>query len=438
MNKILQRVLIILVAGSLLFVAAWSCLQVYNLSSARAKIKTDYGELNSLSYGLLSVNVWRDHLTNIVMNRINDFELTQKQEDTLQFEVRQLLNAAVNKADSLLEQKQKTIKGKLTKFAIKTFVNKDKVRALVPQFSETIVDEIQKPENKETLKYLVRSKVDEYSELTHANSTELMEIDSILTKYSANNVEEFNQYSEDSLGYLQAQTYYYTYIALGVILFFLLLWWIFKRQKAVHIPLFIISVLVALVILAAGLTAPMIEIDARFKEVNFLLVGEEITFKDQVIFFQSKSIVDVVTILLETGKVDSILVGALILLFSIVFPVIKLFAAQFYLVGSEGLRKNKFINFFAFKSGKWSMADVYVIAIFMAYIGFQGILDNQLSILNVESESLMSISTNETSLQPGFLLFIAFVLFSLLLSVILKYITSIDNPKLPEQTPAEA
>ena len=84
------------------------------------------------------------------------------------------------------------------------------------------------------------------------------------------------------------------------------------------------------------------------------------------------------------------------------------------------------------------MADVYVIAIFMAYIGFQGILDNQLSILNVESESLMSISTNETSLQPGFLLFIAFVLFSLLLSVILKYITSIDNPKLPEQAPAEA
>ncbi len=41
----------------------------------------------------------------------------------------------------------------------------------------------------------------------------------------------------------------------------------------------------------------------------------------------------------------------------------------------------------------------------MAYIGFQGIPDNQLEILNVESESLLSISTNKTSLQPGFLLF---------------------------------
>ena len=438
MNKILQQVLLVLITGFLLLVAAWSSLNVYNLSSARAEIKTDYSEINSLTYGLLSVNVWRDNLTNIVMNRINDFELTQKQEDTLQYEVSQLLHAAVNKADSLLEKKQTTLKGKITKFAVKTFVNKDKVRALVPEFSETIVDEIQKPENKETLKYIVRSKVDEYSELTHANTSELMEIDSILTKYTANNVEEFNQFSEDSLDYLQEQTYYYTYIALGVILVLLLLWWILKRQKAVHVPFYIISVLVALVILAAGLTAPMIEIDARFKEVNFLLVGEEITFKDQVIFFQSKSIVDVVKILLETGKIDSIIVGALILLFSIVFPVTKLLAAQFYLMGSEGLRKNKIINFFAFKSGKWSMADVYVIAIFMAYIGFQGILDNQLSILNVESESLMSISTNETSLQPGFLLFIAFVLFSLLLSVILKYITSLDKPKLEREASAEA
>ena len=70
------------------------------------------------------------------------------------------------------------------------------------------------------------------------------------------------------------------------------------------------------------------------------------------------------------------------------------------------------------------MADVYVIAIFMAYIGFQGILDNQLSNLDMDTESLVSISTNKTSLQPGFIIFIGFVLFSLSLSTILKKITA--------------
>lgn len=70
------------------------------------------------------------------------------------------------------------------------------------------------------------------------------------------------------------------------------------------------------------------------------------------------------------------------------------------------------------------MADVYVIAIFIAYIGFQGILDHQLSNVNRETESLVSISTNKTSLQPEFIIFIGFVLFSLILSTILKKITA--------------
>ncbi len=174
----------------------------------------------------------------------------------------------------------------------------------------------------------------------------------------------------------------------------------------------------------------MIEIDARIREMSFLLIGERISFHDQVIFFQSKSIVDVVHILIQTGKFDSAGVGILILMFSIVFPIAKLTATKLYLLGNERWRNNKVIQFFAFKSGKWSMADVNVVAIFMAYIGFKGILDNQLSKLNMQTESLASISTNETSLQPGFLLFVSFVLFGLVLSVILQKITSLEHQRL--------
>jgi hypothetical protein len=74
------------------------------------------------------------------------------------------------------------------------------------------------------------------------------------------------------------------------------------------------------------------------------------------------------------------------------------------------------------------MADVMVVAIFMAYVGFNGILDNQLEIFNTSYESVNSIATNLTSLQPGFILFLSFVLFSLLLSHLLKWIT----PKLED------
>ena len=424
MPKIFQRSLVILFAGALLLIAGWSSFQIYVHSTKRAEIKHHYSQVNSITHGLLSVNTWRDHLTKIALNRISDFEFTPEQQEVLKLQVGGLLNAGIDKADSLVSLKQKTIKGKLKKFVVKALVNEDDIREMVPVFSETIVNEILKPENKEALKGLVRNKLEEYSDLTHANSPEALLVDSLYSKYGAADLTDFNQKAAKQLYGLQATTYFYTYIILAVILAFLLLWLLLRNLKAVHTPLFILSVMLALIILAAGITAPMIEIDARFQEVNFLLVGERIVFNDQVIFFQSKSIMDVVKILLDTRKVDSVLVGILILVFSVVFPVAKLLSTQVYLVGGEQTRNNKLLRFFAFKSGKWSMADVYVIAVFMAYVGFQGIFDNQLTVLNVESEKLMSISTNNTSLQPGYIVFIAFVLFSLLLSLILQKITT--------------
>lgn len=428
MSRILQQFLVILLAGALMLLAGWSSYSIFKYSSEAAEIKRDYSELNSITHGIMSVNIWRDHLTTMVLNRIDEFEFTEEQEDTLVHQVENILTAGIDKGADILDQKQKGIKAKLRKFAVKTLVPEDKIRALVPMFAQTIVNEIQKPENKEALKYVIKSKLQEYSDLTYDDSqAETLKIKALLDKYQVEDLTGFNKKIPEKIIYLEAETYFHTYILLGIIGAFLLLWWLLRSQNAVHTPLFIISVLVSLVVLFSGLTAPMIEIDARFQQVNFLLIGESITFNDQVIFFQSKSILDVIGILFNNGKADSYLVGILILVFSIIFPVAKLLATQIYLGGNDKTRKNRILKFFAFKSGKWSMADVYVIAIFMAYIGFQGILDNQLSNLNMETNSLVSISTNKTSLQPGFIIFIGFVLFSLILSTILKGITSLEN-----------
>jgi hypothetical protein len=430
MTNLFQRILLVLFAGALLVIAGWSSYNIYKYSSEVAEIKKDYSEINSITHGILSVNIWRDHLTSMVLNRIDDFEFTEAQEDTLVLQVENILTAGIDKGASLIDQKQKGLKAKLRKFAVRTLVPEEKIRALVPMFAQTIVTEIQKPENKNALKYVIKSKLQEYSDLTHADSqVAVLRLNELRDKYGAEDLKDFNQKTSKTIIKLQEQTYFYTYILLSIILIFLVLWWLLRNQKAVHTPLFIISVLVSLVVLFAGITAPMIEIDARFQTVNLVLVGEHIAFNDQVIFFQSKSILQVIGILFDTGKVDSYVVGLLILVFSIVFPVGKLISTQIYLAGSESTRKNKILKFFAFKSGKWSMADVYVIAVFMAYIGFQGILNNQLSNLNMETDSLVSISTNKTSLQPGFIIFIGFVLFSLMLSSILKKITAREKKK---------
>jgi hypothetical protein len=421
--KLLQRSLLIFVGGILLVIAAWSGFQVYHLSNERAEIKKDYSVLNNITYGLLSVNAWRDHLVRVVTHRIDDFEFTKEQETIVKEQLSQVLHAVINKADSMVDRKQKTVRGKLRRFAVKTLVDEEKIHARVPELAATIVNEIKKPKNREKLKFLAQSKLKDFGSVTYDSANDVNRIKAILNKYGTADVADFNRVSENALLSLQEKAYFFAYIILGIMIVFLIMWWALKNQVALHTPLFIISILLALIVLFVGLTSPMIEIDARIKEMSFLLIGERISFSDQVIFFQSKSIVDVVRVLLETGQFDSAFVGVLILIFSIVFPIGKLLATKLYLLGSEKWRNSKVIQFFAFKSGKWSMADVNVVAIFMAYIGFKGILDSQLSNLNMKTESLASISTNETSLQPGFILFVAFVLFGLILSVILQRIT---------------
>ncbi|RYE02233.1 MAG: hypothetical protein EOP44_07240 [Sphingobacteriaceae bacterium] len=182
----------------------------------------------------------------------------------------------------------------------------------------------------------------------------------------------------------------------------------------------VLSILAAAVLLVVGVTSTMINVEARIQTVDFSLLGENMVFKNQILFFQSKGILEVVMVLLKAGHAESLIVGALILCFSVLFPVSKLSSGLLYALGNRKWMRGKVIHYFAFDSGKWSMADVMVVAIMMTYLAFNGILDSQLNELNIKNEYLSTVTTNNTSLQPGFIIFLAFVIFSLILSEILK------------------
>lgn len=425
-KRLYQALLIVLLAPVLGF-AVWCGCNIHSFSKERSVMRKDYSELNNIKYGLLSVDSWKTHIFEIVDLQIQQFEFSEQQEDTLRKELNKVLGALVTKAEKMVNRKQTTFKGKITKFAVNNFIDVEAYKKKLPEFSQTIIDEVKKPSSKERLKFLAQNKLKEFASATHDSIDHTALLQQILDKYNARTIREFNDKMDERISYLQEQTYLYTFALIGCLTLFLLLWFVFRNKRIVYTPLFVLSVLLALIVLMIGLAAPMIEIDARIKELNFELIGKHMVFNDQVIFYQSKSILDVVHILITAGKPDSIFVGILILIFSVLFPITKLLCTKVYLFGSEKWKKNKVIYFFAFKSGKWSMADVMVVAIFMAYIGFKGILENQMEHLNMKTDSLATIATNETSLQPGFILFIAYVIFGLILGVILKKITS-DEP----------
>ena len=56
---------------------------------------------------------------------------------------------------------------------------------------------------------------------------------------------------------------------------------------------YIFLVLSLVILLIAGITTPILEMEATISQMSFELMGHTIHFENQVLYFQSKSILDV-------------------------------------------------------------------------------------------------------------------------------------------------
>ncbi len=428
-KSFLPKLLLILALALLLGAEGYFGFRLHELSDQQEHIKKDYSNINNITYGLFSVQQWKDNVSKIVHHQVGNLKMTKKQKKVLQHEVEQVLLALINKAEGLVNKPKKTLSGKIQKFAIKNFVNSDSIKAQVPGFARKIIAEVDNPKNK---KQLSKMAIGEFNEIANEEKKDsafvanAAAIKTMYQKYQVSSTELLNKKLVASLDEIRGKTYAYSFGMLACVVVVLGFWWGLRKRRDLHVTLFVMSLFFAFILLAVGLTASMIEVDARIRSLDFVLLGEHVLFKDQVLFFQSKSIMDVVRVLISQPGIDSILVGVLILVFSILFPVVKLSSTGIHLLGNKRLAENGVIKYFAFQSGKWSMADVIVIAILMAYIGLNGLLEGQLQALNIKNDSLTILTTNNTSLQPGYIIFISFVLYGLILSTILKFITPHD------------
>ena len=417
---ICDRSKMLLLLVPVLFANAFFAYDIHRLASRRETIKQDYSEINSIRYGLLSVESWKVRIQGILADQIGDFKMTKKQEDILSEQISKALNTMITEAEKMLKAHQNTFKGRLRGFAVWAFVNVPEIRKQVPTFTAAIVAELQTPGQVSKFKKMAQAGIDGYAAKTTDNPADKVHRREILDRYEVKSIESFNVRAEREIKRLESGINAYCALMLLSALVFLFAWWLARLKLELHEPLFTLSAMFAFSLLVVGLALPMIDLDARIKSVDFLLWGKHLQFKDQVLFFRSKSILQVVRVLIDTGKPDSIVVGVLLATFSVLFPIFKLISMERYMRGGLETRRSPLINFFAFRSGKWSMADVTVVAIFIAYIGFKGVLNTQLHGINIKAKYVEIIATNDTALQPGFIVFTAFVLFGFCLSAILR------------------
>ena len=391
--------------------------KIYQGENRLNTIKADAIEVANVKYGLFNVDEWKSKLADIITEKINDFEVDADNRQNVESRISTLLTTVIDQFEESYYQKNTSSISGFFQGSIASLTGVfSRMKEDIPMFSEEIVNFINEEGNRDSIRKYILSKLDEYTQSTFAEFDYTCR-DNILAKYSISDAKNASIVIGRLITREQSNV---SVFKNGVLLTWMIciafLFFIRSVQRAeIYVLLGISSVF-----LLAGIFIPMIEIDARINSLSFELLSTNIEFTNQVLFYKSKSIIDVVSIMLFQNRLDLILVGLGIFAFSIFFPFLKLMSTGYYIENNE-IRSNKLVSFLVFRSGKWSMADVMVIAIFMAYIGFNGILTEQLTQLENLSPSLDIISTNESNLRTGFYLFSGYVLLSLMISQKTQY-----------------
>ncbi len=443
MSGQLKRIIVGLISAVLLIVVAVSTYRLILELRTLQQVQLQRAEFQDVKYGLLDAEVWVDQLSVILTERIQQFELTEQNRpqikrnlevvlDRMLAEVEQVLRRRNAEGDNWIDRLQ----GSLRQGVQDWLVDFDQLRARVPLYADAVLQELDRPETRREIQRQLLQAIEQASEATFTRVDRSLQhqIEQTHGCESATNcVARLSQAARAH----QAQAQILALWALGCISLLFILAWIephipwgsgpgrlrrgSSHKEAVLTPEIMLMLSAAtLMLLSAGVMTPMIEVEARIDELSLSLLGKPLIFTDQVLYFQSKSILDLVQVLTATGAADMILVAVLVVLFSLIFPAAKLLASLLYYTNLKGLRSWALVHFFALRSGKWSMADVLVVAILMAYIGFDGLISSQLAELSGLGRQVNLLSTNGTNLQLGFFLFLAFVLASLFLSALLE------------------
>lgn len=146
----------------------------------------------------------------------------------------------------------------------------------------------------------------------------------------------------------------------------------------------------AMITLVFGLITPILMVTIS-QDINFL--GEVI------LSFESKGIIGSIETLWNE---NNYIVAGVIFLFSVINPTLKVIILSIFSIFKENfLFKNKIIWFFKMIS-KWSMLDVFVVAIFLVYLTTQN-SDN-----------------TKADIEVGLYFFLSFVIVSMIITITLK------------------
>ncbi len=419
-NKVVLSVILI----SLLSILSYFSFELIQKGKEAKIYKSDYAELHSVRYGMFNSNRWMLKVTEAIEQKIDSFSLNMDSRKEIEGYVSTILDTLIKETERIVRERNRkgdsffdNILGSTREMIMNSLIDFKELRKRIPEFTESIMVEIEKEENQKRAKKILKEKVKAFMHSEFEVMIDMRRYHEILSKYKEESLEGTTIVLDQKIQEHRSimSTLMFKILLLSLLIVLLLL----SQNILTSMGLLILST-VTLILLILGLMLPMLDIEAKIIKLSFIILNYPVFFENQILFFQSKSIIDLVSLLLKSGEGKMIFVGSLLVMFSIIFPILKLIATTLYFYSLRAIKDSLIIRFFALHSTKWSMADVMVVSIFMAYLGLDGVVESELDKLQTENSSVNIITFNGTHLEVGFFLFLGFIFVSFVLSYMIK------------------
>jgi hypothetical protein len=391
-------------AAMLLLPAIWFSWKTVDGLERRRAMRTDLAEIENASYGMLSANKWRDIIGPILNAQVDQLDL-KGQSKNLRPMVEKALNALLDKMSA---DKPGGVQG--------MFVNKmiASLRPQVPEYTNVVMAQLVNKGTQKSFKDSIRGVLANAVANTFGNS-DMTTYNAILSRYGCPSGEACELTLGQKIAESDAQLNrcYLTVLGSAALAFILLM----TGRKTLSRGAVVVLMLFCLSMLAGGVLSPMLEVEVRVTKIDATLLGMPIEFRDQSLYYRSKTVLEVFRTLIHMGRPEMEVVGVLVILFSMVFPTLKMLALGASVFRPALLRTSRVVKVLAFELSKWSMADVMVLAIFMSFVAFNGVIEGAfVGLRDVPDIQQVLIPTNASKILPGYYLFIGFCISSIILS----------------------
>ena len=411
---------------ALLLPAIWFTWLTVDGLSKRRDLRTDVAELQHVRYGLLSADQWRGIIGPILNAQVDKLDLTGQSKNlrpmvehslnSLLDSIQKQMTAPKPTADSKAKQPTGSKPAAAAFTAPPMMVNMivNSLRPHIPEYTNVVLAELAKPQNQLAFKESVRTVLNDAVKNTFS-SVDMTTYNAILQRYGCSSGNECEGRLGERIQESDKRLDRDYLIVLGsASLAFILL---AATRKPLSRAAVLVLMLFCLAMLVGGVLSPMLEVEVRVTKLDATLLGAPIEFRDQSLYYRSKTVLEVSRSLIEMHRPAMSLVAVLVILFSVVFPALKMLALSASLFWPPLLRNSRIVKLLAFELSKWSMADVMVLAIFMSFIAFNGVIESGMGGIRGEpAVRQLVLPTNSSTILPGYYLFIGFCVASIFLS----------------------